>query len=143
MIVRTLKRRLNENAGCEMGNIVYTVEDKFQNAFLTSNYGNFNRKIDLAIRSVNASSERDTTSVLANLERDEHQKFTGVFENVSEKNTTPHVFNTYDETRNESLDKVSGLLLAGKHFGWKPHTSGPVRRKLIHEMCDDTQLLLF
>ena len=28
VIVKTLKRCLNENTACEMGNIVYTVEDK-------------------------------------------------------------------------------------------------------------------
>ena len=76
-------------------------------------------------------------------ERDENQMFTGPFESASEKNTTPHVFNTNDETRNKNLDEVSELLVAAEHFDWKQHTSGPVRGQLIQEMCQDTQLLVF
>ena len=97
----------------------------------------------IAIRSVNASSGRDTTSVMANSERDEDQLFTGLFENVFVRNSTPHVFGTNDEIRNRSLDAISELSVAREFFDWKPHTSGPVRGQLIQEMCHDTQLLDF
>ena len=79
-------------------------------------------KIELAIRSVNASSERDATSVMANSERGEHIGITAPFENVSEKNVTLHVFNTNDETRNNILDEVIGFSVPGTHFDRQSHT---------------------
>ena len=101
------------------------------------------RSFHIAIRSVNASSGRDTTSVMANSERDELQLFTGLFESVFERNSTPHVFDTNDETRNKRLDEISELSVARELFDWKQHTSGPVRGQLIQEMCQYIQLLVF
>ena len=49
MTVKTLKRCLNENNGCEIGNIVYTVEDSVKDAFLTAIDGNFNQKNRLSL----------------------------------------------------------------------------------------------
>ena len=80
---------------------------------------------------------------MANSERDEHQLFTGLFENVFERNSTPLVFDTNDETRNKSLGKITELSVAREHFDWKPHNSVPVRGQLIQEICHDTQLLVF
>ena len=64
---------------------------------------------------------------MENLERDEHQMFTGLFESVFERNSTPHVFDTNDETRNKLLDEISELSVAREHFDWKPHTSDSFR----------------
>ena len=89
------------------------------------------KSFHIAIRLVNASSGRDTTSVMASSERDEQQLFTGLFENVFVRNSTPHVFGTNDEIRNKSLDEISEFSVAGENFDWKPHTSGPVRGQLI------------
>ena len=52
-----------------MSNIVDTVEDRIQNANLTAIDNIVAPKIELAIRSINASSGRDTTSVSASSER--------------------------------------------------------------------------
>ena len=48
-----------------MGNIVDTIEDRIQNAILTAKKSIITPKIELAIKLINASSGRDTTSVMA------------------------------------------------------------------------------
>ena len=68
MNVKTLERCFNERIDREMSNIVDTVEDRIQNAFLTASDNIVTPKIELAIRSINASSGRDATSVAANSE---------------------------------------------------------------------------
>ena len=66
MSVKTLERCFNERIDREMSNIVDTVEDRIQNAILTAIENIVAPKIELAIRSINASSGRDPTSVSAN-----------------------------------------------------------------------------
>ena len=73
--VKTLERCLNENVDKEKGIIVDTVEDRIQNAVLTTRDSIITPKIELAIRSINASSGRDETSVMASSERGEHIGF--------------------------------------------------------------------
>ena len=51
-----------------MGNIVDTVEDGVQKAILTASDKIDTPRIELAVRSITASSGRDATSVTANLE---------------------------------------------------------------------------
>ena len=69
--VKSLERCFNERIDREMGNIIDTVEDSIQNAFLTSTDNIVAPKIELAIRSINASSGRDVTSMSAISERRE------------------------------------------------------------------------
>ena len=66
MSVKTLERCFNERIDGEMSNIVDTVEDRIQNAILAAIDNIVTPKIELAIRSINASSGRDATSVSAN-----------------------------------------------------------------------------
>ena len=73
--VKTLERCFNERIDREMSNIVDSGEDRIQNAILTAIDSVVAPKIELAIRairSVNSSSGRDTTSGAANSERGEH-----------------------------------------------------------------------
>ena len=56
--VKTLERCFNERIDREMSNIVDTVENRIQNAILTTFVA---PNIELANRSVNASSERDAS----------------------------------------------------------------------------------
>ena len=70
--VKTLGRCFNERIDREMSNTVDTVEDRIQNAILTAIGNIVAPKIELAIRSIIASSGRDVTSVTANSERGEH-----------------------------------------------------------------------
>ena len=91
----SLGRCVNETIGREMGNIVDNVEDRIQNA----NDSIVVPMIELSIRSINASFGRDATSVTVYSERREHKRITALFENVSEKNNSLHVFNTNDLTR--------------------------------------------
>ena len=122
MNVKTLERRFNERIDREMSNIVDTVEDRIQNAILTAIENIVAPKIELAIRSINASSGRDVTSVIANSERGERVGINTSFENASENNNTLHVPSVSDETRLNIPDKVGELSVPETRFDRQPHT---------------------
>ena len=105
-----------------MGNFADTVEDKTQNTTLTAIDNNITPKIEIALRSINAFSGGDATSVLANSERGEHIGITASFENVSERNNTLHLLNTDDETTYNFTDQVSELSVPGTYSDGQPHT---------------------
>ena len=105
-----------------MNNIVDTVEDRIQNAILAAIDNIVAPKIELAIRSINASSGRDVTSVCANSERRERTGINISFENASENNNTIGVTNINDEARRNSQDGVSELSVPGTQFDRQPHT---------------------
>ena len=63
--VETLERCFNERIDMELNNFVQTVEDRIQEAILTAIDSIVAPKIELAFRSINASSGRDVTSVAA------------------------------------------------------------------------------
>ena len=120
MDVKTLERCFDERIDREMSNIVDTIEDRIQNAILTAIDNIVAPKIELAIRSKNASSGRDATSVSANSERKEHLGMNTSFENVSGNNNTLGVSNVNDETRRNIPVEVSELsvpnhILTGNH----------------------------
>ena len=123
MSAKTLERCFNERIDREMSNIVDTVEDRIQNAILTASDNIVTPKIELAIRSINASSGRDATSVSANSERKEHVGINAFFENASRNNDTLDVSNVNDETRHNIPDEVSGLSVPETYFDRTPHTS--------------------
>ena len=121
MSVKTLERCLNEKIDREMSNIIDTVEDRIQSAILTAIDDIVTPKFELAIRSINASSGRDVTSVSTNSERREHVGINAPFENASRNNDTQGVSNVNDETRHNIPDEVSELL-AQKHILTGNHT---------------------
>ena len=114
--MKTLERCFNERIDREMTNIVDTVEDRVQNAILTAIDNIIAPKIELAIRSINASSGRDVTGVAANSERGEHVGINAYFENASRINNILHVSNLNDETRQNIPDEVSELSVPETHF---------------------------
>ena len=122
MSVKTLERCFNERIDREMSNIVDAVEDRIQNAFLTAIDNIVTPKIELAIRSINASSGRDATSVSANSERREHVGINASFENASKNNDTLDVSNVNDETRQNIPDEVSELSVSETRFDRQLHT---------------------
>ena len=122
MGMKTLERCFNERIDREMSNIVDTVEDRIQNAILTAIENIVAPKIELAIRSRNASSGRDATSVSTNSERREHVGINASFENASKNNDTLDVSNVNDETRQNNPDEVSELSVPETHFGRQAHT---------------------
>ena len=63
---KTLEGCFNERIDREMSNIVDTIEDRIQNAISTAIHSVDAPKIEVVIRSINASSGRDVTSVTAN-----------------------------------------------------------------------------
>ena len=121
MNVKTLERCFNERIGREMSNIVDTIEDRIQNAILTAIDNIVAPKIELAIRSINASSGRDVTSVFVNSERREYVGIDTPFENASGNNDTQVVSKVNDETRHIT-DEASELSVPETHFDRQPHT---------------------
>ena len=122
MNVKTLERCFNERIDREMSNIVDTVEDRIQNAILTAIENIVAPKIELAIRSINASSGRDATSVSANSERREHVGTSNSFENASGNNDTLGVSYVNEETRQNIPDEVSELSVSETRFDRQPQT---------------------
>ena len=120
--MKTLERCFNERIDREMSNIVDTVEDRIQNAILTAIDNIVAPKFQLAIRSINASSGRDVTSVAANSERGERLGNNASFENASGNNNVLHVSNVNDETRHDIPDEVSELSATETHFDRQAHT---------------------
>ena len=122
MSVKTLEKCFNERIDREMNNIVDTVEDRIQNAILTAIENIVTPKFELAIRSINASSGRDVTSVSANSERRERVGINASFENPSRNNDTLDVSNANDETRHNIPDEISELSVSETHFDRQAHT---------------------
>ena len=119
--VKTLERCFNERIDREMENIVETVEDRIQSAILTAIDNIGGPKIELAIRSINASSGRDVASMSASSERRKHTGINTSFENASENNNTIGVTNINDEARRNSQDGVSELSVPGTQFDRQSH----------------------
>ena len=122
MSVKTLERCFNERIDREMSNFVDTIEDRIQNAILTAIENIVAPKIELAIRSINASSGRDATSKSANSERRERVKINAPYENASKNNDTLDALNVNDETRHNNPDEVSELSVPETHFDRQAHT---------------------
>ena len=122
MSVKTLEMCFKERIDREMSNIVDTVEDRIQNAILTVIENIVAPKIELAIRSKNASSGRDATSVSTNSERREHVGINASFENASKNNDTLDVSNVNDDTRHNNPDEVSELSVPETHFNRQART---------------------
>ena len=105
-----------------MKNIVDTVEDRIQNAHVTAIDNIVAPKIELAIRSINASSGRDAITVAANSECREHVGINDSSENASGNNNVQQVSNGNDETRNNIPDEVSELSVPETRFDRQTHT---------------------
>ena len=119
---QTSENCFNEKIDREMSKIVDTVEDRIQNALLTAIDNIVAPKIELAIRSINASCGQNVTSVTANSERGEHVRIIASFENASGNNGILHVSKVNEETRHNIPDEVSGLLVPETHFDRQAHT---------------------
>ena len=120
--VKILKMCFNERIDTEMSNIVDTVESMIQNAIWTATDNIVAPKIEIAIRSIHASSGQDVTSVTANSERGEHVGTNAFFENASESSIFLHISNVNDETRHNIPDEVSELSVPETHLDRQPHT---------------------
>ena len=122
MSAKALKRCFIEMIDREMSNIVDTVEDRIQKAILTAIENIVAPKNELAIRSINASSERDAASVSANSDHRERVGINASFENASKNNDTLDASNVNDETRHDNPDEVSELSVPETHFDRQAHT---------------------
>ena len=127
MNVKTLERCFNERVDREMNTIVDTVEDRIQNAILTAIDNIVAPKIELAIRSINASSGRDVTSVSVKSERREQAGINASFENASGNNDTQVISKVNYETRHSITEELSELSVPETHFDRQPHTHHMVK----------------
>ena len=143
MNVKTLKKNFNERVDREMSNFVDTVEDRIQKAILTAIDNNIAPKIELAIRSINASSGRDVTSETANSERGENVRISASFENASENNNLLHVSNVNDENRRDFPDEVSELSVPGTRVDRQPHTHHSCLAVVFFVLFHHESLLVF
>ena len=119
--MKTLERCFNERIDREMSNVADTVENRIQKSILTTIDNIVAPKIELAIKSINASSGRDVTSVSANSERREHVGINAFFENASENNNTLGVTKINDESRHSFPDGVSESLVQGTQLDRQSH----------------------
>ena len=108
--VQTLQRCLTDKFDREMGKTLGTVEDRIQNTILTAIDNLITPRIELTLRSINASSEQDAASVTVNSECGKHTGIITSFENVSDRNNAFHETNANNETGNIP-DWASGLLV--------------------------------
>ena len=122
MSMKLLERSLNERIDMERDNIVDTVEDRIQSAILTAIDNIVAPKIELAIRSINASSGRDAINVNVNSERGEHVGKGAPFEYASENNNALYISNVNDETRHKFPDEASELSILKTRFDRQTHT---------------------
>ena len=122
MNVKTPERCFNEGTDMELSNIVDTVEDRIQNEILTAIDNIVAPKTELAIRSINASSGRDATSMMTNSESGEHAGINVSFENASGNNKVQQVPYGNDETRNDIPDEVNELSVPETLIDQQTHT---------------------
>ena len=106
----------------DMSNIVHTVAVRIQNGSLTFVDSSVAPKTDLAIRSINAFSGQNATSVAAYSERGEQTGIRATSENLPERHFALQALNVNDAFRNKIPDEVSKLLVPGTHYDRQPHT---------------------
>ena len=119
--VKTLERCFIVRIDWKKNNIVDAAEERIQNANLIAIDSIATPKTGIAIRSTNASSGQDATSVSANSQRGERIGITAPFENASENNNVLHISNVNDETRKYILDEVSESLVQETRIDRQTH----------------------
>ena len=129
--LNTLERRFKEKIDRKKSNIVDTVENRIHNPNSTAVDNNVAPKIELAIRSIDATSGRDATIVAANSEYREYVGINASFGNAPGNNNVQQVSNGNDEARNNIPDEVSELLVSGTLFDRQTHTHHMVTGQTI------------
>ena len=119
--IRTLEKCFNERIDRQISNFANTVGDRIQNAILTAIDTIVASEIELGIRSINPSSERDAASVATHLVCRGHVRIHASFKNASENDNVRQVPNVNDETRNNIPDEVSESSVPKIHFDRQTH----------------------
>ena len=109
MDVQMLEKNITDGITREKSNVVETVEGMIQNAILSAMDNNITVRIELALRSMNASSGRDVASVTANSERGEQVRVCAFYKIVPESNSSFRQLSLTDETGRCSPDEVYNL----------------------------------
>ena len=119
--VQTLERCLSCRIDGVMNNIVDAIEDMIQNAILTAIDNIITPRIELTVRSINASSGRDAASLSAFSQRGEYTGITASFENIYERINIFHELYVNDETWGNIPDEVNELSVPRTHFDRQSH----------------------
>ena len=98
-----------------MGDIVHTFEDRIPNTILTAFDNIITPRLELAVRSENASSERDAAIVTAILEHGEHIGISPPFRERIRKKNTLYEINAKDDIRGNNPDEATELSVQGTH----------------------------
>ena len=99
-----------------MRNYVATVADRIQNAILTAIDIFITSRMEVAVKSINASSGLDSASVTAVSEYGEQTRITASFENAF------HELSANDEAPMHIPDEVSEFSVARTHLDCQSHT---------------------
>ena len=116
----TFKRSMIDEALMELSDVVETVEEKIRNSVLTAIEIIITPRIELAIRSMNATSGWNTASVTSISERGEQTMINASFENLSARYFAFQEIKNTDRIRGYNFDdNVSfcsqGRILTGNH----------------------------
>ena len=96
----------------------YEFKNRIQEAFLTAIVNNIASMVELAFRSIKASSRWNAASVTAISESGELTGITASLKNVSQWNKKSLELNENGETRWNIPDEVSELSVARTQFDW-------------------------
>ena len=99
-----------------------TVDDRIQNTILAAVGSIITPRIELAVRSLNASFGRDYASLMAISERGEQLGITASSENESDRINTFHKLNLTDETQKHKPKYVSEFPVPRAFPDRQPHT---------------------
>ena len=103
-----------------MGNSVDTIGVWMQNPILTALDSFTIPRIELEVRSINASSGRDAASLTVNTEREEGTCLIAYFEDLSEGNEAFHKSNAIDRTRGDIAHEATEASVS--FFDRQSHT---------------------
>ena len=102
--VQMLKRILTNRNTNEMSNVVEKLEEKILNALLTAMDNIIIPRIELAVRSMKASSGQDIASVTTNSESSEQLEISFPYSSLSDRKSFFSQLNSTDETRGYNSD---------------------------------------
>ena len=121
--IQTLETSLIDRIAREVSCVVEKIENRSQNAVLTSMFSNIIPCNELVVISMNASSGRNVGSITANSERGEQvERITAFFESASSRNNRFQLINMTDETRGYAPGGLSDFPVSRTHYGWQSHT---------------------
>ena len=121
--MHTRENNIVNKVRCEVDNLMTSVETRVQDAVLTAMENLVNPRVELAMKSVNASSGRGVSNVVMDPDR---KAFSGIIENLqrtaSSRINSHTDLNRFDETRSNITKEGSDLSVIEKNMHRPTHT---------------------